>query len=172
MMNNKHREDAKDEFQKNVFKLMNNFVFGKTMENVRNHKNIKLVSNYNRLLKCSREPNVMNIKCFIENLLAVEMRKSEIKMCKPVYLGQAVLDISNTLMYEFYYEYFKPKCNDKVRLCYTDTDSFIVHDKIDNFYKDINNDVNNRFDTSGYSKNTNRSITAGVNKKNTWYDER
>lgn len=164
-MNNKQREDAKSKFQKNFFKLMNNSVLGKTTENVRNHKNIKLITNYNGLLKCSREPNVMNIKCFIENLLAAEMRKSEIKMCKPVYLGQAILDISKALMSEFYYEYLKLKCNGKVRLCYTDTDIFIVHVKIDDFYKDINNDVNNRFDTSGYSENTNRLITAGVNKK-------
>ena len=69
----------------------------------------------------------MNIKCFIENLLAVEMRETKIKMCKSVYFGQAILDISKTLIYEFYYEYFKPKRNDKARLCYTNTDSFMVH---------------------------------------------
>ena len=107
----------------------------------------------------------MNINCFIENLLAVEIRKTKIKICKSVYLGQAILGISKTLIYEFYYEYLKPKYIDKVRLCYTDTDSFIVHIESDDCYKDINNDVNNRFDTSGYSKNTNRPLTADVNKK-------
>ena len=117
MMNNDYRKDAKNEFEKNVFKFMNNSVFGKTMENLRNHKNIKLVNSYEKLNKYGSEPNLINVKCFSEDLLAVEMRKAEVVMNKPVYLGQAILDISKTLMYEFCYDYLKKKYVDKVKLC-------------------------------------------------------
>ena len=165
MMNNDHRKDAKNEFEKNFFKLMNNSAFGKTMEKVRNHRNIKLVTTYDKLCKYASEPNFMNVKCFSEDLLAVEMRKTEVIMNKPVYPGQAILDISTTLMYEFYYDYLKIKYADKVKLCYTDTDSFIMYVESDDFYEDLACDVNERFDTSSYSKDTNRPKAAGVNKK-------
>ena len=72
----------------------------------------------------------------------MEMKKVEIKMNKPIYLGQAILDISKTLMYEFWYNYIKPKYGDKARLCYMDTDSFVMHSKAEDFYKDIAGDVN------------------------------
>ena len=161
-MNSKHRMNAKNDFEKDFFKLMNNSVFGKTMENVRNHRNIKLVTTQEKLIKYAREPNFMNIKCFSEDLLAVEMRKTEIKMNRPVYLGQSVLDISKTLMYEFYYDYLQKKYGDKVKLCYTDTDSFIIHVLTEDFYKD---DVNERFVTYNYDENTNRPTAVGINKK-------
>ena len=86
----------------------------------------------------------------------MEIKKTEVKMNKPVYLGQAILDISKTFMDEFWYDYIKPKYRDKARLCYTDTDSFIMHIKTDDFYKDINNDVDKWFHTSNYDKNDNR----------------
>ena len=165
MMNNDYRKDAKNEFEKNFFKLMNNSVFGKTMENVRNHKNIKLVNSYEKLNKYASEPNLINVKCFSEDLLAVEMRKTEVVMNKPVYLGQAILDISKTLMYEVYYDYIKKKYVDKVKLCYRDKDSFVIYVETNDFYENIACDVNEQFDTSGYSKNTNRPIATGVNKK-------
>ena len=76
-------------------------------------------------------------------------------MNKPVYLGQAILDISETLMYEFWYDYLKPKYGDKVKLCYMDTDSFIIHVETEDFYKDIANDVDKWFDTSGYNETDN-----------------
>ena len=164
-MNNNHRKNAKNEFEKDFFKLMNNSVFGKTMENVRNHRDIKLVNTYEKLSKYAYEPNFKNVKCFSEDLLAVEMRKVVVRMYKPVYLGQAILDISKTLMYDFYYGYLKEKYGDRVRLCYTDTDSFILYILTEDFYEDIESDVNEKFDTSSYSKNTNRPITVGVNKK-------
>ena len=78
----------------------------------------------------------------------MEMKKTEVKMNKPIYLGQAILNISKTLMYDFWYGYIKPKYGDKAKLCYMDTDSFIIHIKTENFYKDISNDVENRLDTS------------------------
>ena len=138
MENNDYRRDAKNEFEKNFFKLMSNAVFGKTMENVCNHRNIKLVTTYEKFNKYASEPHLMNVKCFSENLLAVEMRKTEVFMNKPVYLGQAILDISKTLRYEFYYDYLQIKYSDKVKLCYADTDSFIIYVETDDFYLDIN----------------------------------
>ena len=164
-MNNKHRMNAKNNFEKDFFKLMDNSVFGKTMENITNSRDIKLVATKEKLIKYAREPNLMNIKCFSEDLLAVAMRKTEIKMNKPVYLGQSILDTSKTLVYEFYYNYFKKKYGDKVELCYTDTDSFFIHVLTEDFYKDISDDVKKRFDTSNYDKNTNRPIAVGINKK-------
>ena len=120
---------------------MNNSVFGKTMENIRELKDIKLVNSIKDLNKYVREPNMKNIKYFSDSLLAIEMRKTEITMNKPVYIGQAILDISKTLMYEFYYEYMKPKYGNKVKLCYTDTDSFIIQIFTDDFYADISSDA-------------------------------
>ena len=111
------------------------------MENIREHVDIKLVNSIKDLNKYAREPNMKNIKYFSGSLLATEMRKTEITMNKPVYLGQAILDISKTLMYEFYYEYMKPKYGNKVKLCYTDTDSFIMHIFTDDFYADISSDA-------------------------------
>ena len=93
------------------------------------------------------------------------MRKTKVKMNKPVYLGQAILDISKTLMYEFYYDYLKPKYKDNVELCYMDTDSFILDIKTEDFFKDIADDVPKWFDTSGYSKKLNRPLPTGLNEK-------
>ena len=93
------------------------------------------------------------------------MKNSEVKINKPIYLGQAVLDLSKTLMFEFWYDYLKPRYGDQIRLCYTDTDSFIMHIKTDDFYKDINNDVDKWFDTSNFNKNDNRLLEIGKNKK-------
>ena len=123
--NTKLRSESKNDFEKDFFKLMNNSVYGKTMENVRKHRDIKLVTSNSERKKLVSEPNYHTCKQFSENLLAIEMKKTKIHMNKPVYVGQAVLDISKTLMYEFWYDYIIPKYDDKVRLCYMDTDSFI-----------------------------------------------
>ena len=104
-------------------------------------------------------------KHFSENLLAIEMKKTKVKMIKPVYLGQAIFDISKTLMYEFWYNYIKPKYGDNARLCQVDTDSFIIHIETEDFYKDISNDVERWFDTSSYDKNDKRPLPIGINKK-------
>ena len=114
--NTKLRIQSKNEFEKNFYKLMNNSVYGKTMENIRKHKDIKLVTNNTRRKKLASEPNYHTCKHFSENLIAIEMRKRKIHMRKPVYIGQAVLDISKTLMYEFWYDYIKP--NMKIRQNY------------------------------------------------------
>ena len=93
------------------------------------------------------------------------MKKTEVKINKPKYLGQAVLDLSKTLMFEVWYDYLNSMYGDKIRLCCTDTDSFIMHIKTDDFYKDINNDVDKWLDTSNYDKNDNRPLEIGKNKK-------
>ena len=119
---------------------MNNSVLGKTMENVRKHKDIKLVTTKKRRNKLVSEPNYHTTKHFSENLIAVEIKKAKVKMNKPVYLGLPVLDISKTLMYEFWCDYLKPKYNDNAKLSYMDTDSSVVHIKTENFFGDIGND--------------------------------
>ena len=97
--------------------------------------------------------------------MAIEMRKTEVFMNKPIAVGQAVLDISKTVMYEFWYDYLKSRYHDNIKLCCMDTDSFILQIHTDDFFKDINNDVNNWFDTSNYHKNDNRPLEIRKNKK-------
>ena len=108
-MNTELRKDAKNEFEKDSFKLMNNSVFGKTMENLKNHRDIKLVTSEKRRKRLVSEPNYHSCKTFSDHLMAIEMKKTRIKMNKPLYLGASILDISKTLMYEFWYDYLKPK---------------------------------------------------------------
>ena len=108
-MNTKLRTEAKNDFEKDFFKLMNNAVFGKTMENVRKHRDIKLVTTDKRRNQLASEPNYHTTKYFSENLIAIEMKKVKLKMNKPIYLVMSILDISKTLMYEFWYDYVKPK---------------------------------------------------------------
>ena len=164
-MNTKPRSDALEDFEKDFFKLMNNSVFGRTMENVPNHRDIKLVTKNQKRNKLVSEPNYHTSKHFLEDLMAIEMRKTKVVMSKPVYLGQAILDISKTLMYEFWYDYLKPKYGDKVKLCYMDTDNFIVHIETEDFYEDIASNVDKWFDTSAYNEDNNRPLPIGKNKK-------
>ena len=131
---------------------MNNTVFGKTMENVRKHRGIKLVTTERRRNYLVSEPNYHTTNFFTENLLATEMKKTEITMNKPVYLALSILDLSKTAMYEFWYDYIKPKYGEKAKLCYMDTGGFIIHVKTDDNYKDIAEDVETRFDTWNYER--------------------
>ena len=162
-MNTELRKIAKNDFEKDFFKLMNNAVFGKTMENVRKHRDIKLVTTDKKRSKLVSEPNYHTINLISENLSIIEMRRTKVKMNKPIYLGLSILEISKLLMYEFWYDYMKPKCGDNVKLCYMDTDSFIMNIKTDDFYKDIANYVEKRFDTSNYK--CDRPLLTGKNKK-------
>ena len=107
--NTELRTNAKNEFEKDFFKLMNNSVFRKTMENVRGHRDVKLIATEQRRKKLTSEPNYDSCKQFTNDLTAIEMRKTEVLMDKPIAVGQAILDISKTLMYEFWYDYLKPK---------------------------------------------------------------
>ena len=149
-MNTELRKAAKNDFEKDLFKLMNNSVFGKTMENIRNHRNIKLVTTDKKRSKLVSEPNYHTINLISEYLSIIKMKKTKIKISKLIYLGLSILEISKTLMYEFWNDYMKPKYNDNVKLCYTDTDSFIINIKTNDFYEDIASDVENRFDNSSY----------------------
>ena len=120
---------------------MNNAVFGKTMENVRKHKNIMLVTKNKRRSYLMSEPNCHTTKWFSKNLLAIGMNKIKGKMNKPIYLGMSILRISKTLIYGFWYDYIKPKYWYNSKLCYMDTDNFTSHIKTKNVYEDIVNDV-------------------------------
>ena len=162
-MNNELRKLVKDDFEKDLFKLMNNAVFGKTMENIRKHRDIKLVTTNKKRNKLVSEPNYHNINYISEDLSIIEMNKTKIKMNKPIYLGLSMLVISKILMYEFWYDYMKPKYGNRVKLCYMDTDSFVMNIETNDFYKDTANDVEKRFDTPNYE--CNRPLPIGKNKK-------
>ena len=162
-MNTELRTNAKNDFEKDFFKLMNNSIFGKTMKIVRYHRDIRLVTTDKRRRILASEPNYHSTKYLSKDLLIMEMNKVEVKMNKPIYLGQAILDISKTLMYEFCYDYIKSKYGDKARLCYMDTDSFVMYIKTEYFVSDITGDVERWFDTSNYDVKDKRPFPIGKN---------
>ena len=159
------RTQAKNEFEKDFFKLMNNAVFGKTMENIRNRVNVKLTNTEEQFKKLVAKPNYESRKIFNENLVSVHMKKTSLTMNKPVYLGMCILDLSKNLMFNFHYKYIKPKYGSKAKLLFTDTDSFLYEIQTEDFYKDISGDVKNRFDTSNYPEGHPSGIPTGINKK-------
>ena len=159
-MNAKLRQKAKNNFEKDFFKLMNNEDFGKTMENVRKHRNIKVIATESRRNYLVSDPNYHTTTSFTENLLAIEMEKTQILMNNPVYLGLSILDLSKTVMYEFC---VKPKYGENAKLCYMDTYSFIVNVKTDDIYKDVAKDIETRFDTSNFE--IDRPLPKGKNEK-------
>ena len=162
--NTKLRTAAKNDFEKDFYKLMNNSVFGKTMENIRKHRNIKLVNNEEEYLRNVMKPNFKSGTLLGSDLMGCEMGKVKVVMNKPVYLGQAILDLSKIVMYEFHYDYMKHKYDDdKLTLCYMDTDSLIYDIETNDFHKDIADDVEVRFDTSGYVPGC--PLPIGLNKK-------
>ena len=163
-MNPDLRKEARNKFEKDFFKLMNNSVFGKAIKNLRNHRDIKSVTSDKRRSILASEPNYYSSKCISKDLMIMEMKKVEVKMNKPIYLGQAILDISKTLIYEFWYDYIKPKYEEKARLCYMDTDSFVIHIKTEDFYKDIADDMKRRFNTSNYDEADKRPLPTGEKK--------
>ena len=163
--NTELRKNAKNEFEKDFYNLKINSICSKTVENDRKHRDIKLVTAEYKRNKHASEPNYHSTKCISKHLLVMEMKKTKVKIYKPIYLGQAVLDLSKTLMFEFWYDYLKPMYGDKIRLCYTDTDSFIMHIETNDFYKDISADVDKWFDTSNFNKNDNRPLEIGKNKE-------
>ena len=163
------RAQAKNNFEKDFFKLMNNSVFGKTMENIRNRVNVKLVNTGEQFKKLVAKPNYESRKILNdkdnENLVSVHMKKTSLTMNKPVYLGMSILDLSKTVMFDFHYKYIKPKYGNKAKLLFTDTDSFLYEIQTEDFYKDISGDVKDRFDTSDYPEGHPSRILTGVNKK-------
>ena len=144
---------------------MINSVFRKTMENLRKHRDVKLVTTDEKRSKLMSEPNNHTRKRFSENLLAVEMKKTKVKMNKPVYLGMSILDISKMVKYKFWYNYIKPKYGDRAKLCYTDTDSFTIHIITEDFFEDIADNVKKWFDTSNYDENDKSPLPIGKKKR-------
>ena len=132
-MNTELRKAAKNDFEKDLFKMMNNSVFG--MENIRKHKDIKLVTTNKKRSKLVSEPNYHTINLISEDLSIIEMKKTNVKMNKPIYVGLSILEISKILMYKFWYDYTKPKYGNDVKLCYMDMDSFIMNIKTNYFMK-------------------------------------
>ena len=164
-LNTNLRAKATNDFEKDFFKLMNNSVFGKTMENIRNRVDIRLVTRESQAKKLTCKPNYQHHTIFCENLTAVHMKKVSLKFNKPVYLGMSILDISKTLMYDFHYNYIKPKYGENAKLLFTDTDSLAYEIQTEDFYRDISSDVKEKFDTSNYPKDHPSGILTGVNKK-------
>ena len=157
------RTQATNDFEKDFFQLMNNSVFGKTMENIRKHRNIKLVTTEEKYLKTVMKPSFKSGVLFGESLMGCEMGKIKVVMNKPIYLCQAILDLSKIIMYEFHHHYMKPKYGENLNLCYMDTDSLIYQIKTEDFYTDIADDFSTRFDMSGY--NLDRLFPVGLNRK-------
>ena len=164
-MNTELKKKAQNEFAKKFFKLMNNSVFGTTMENVRNHRDVKLVISNKRRKRLASETNYHSHKKLSEHLMVIEMKKIRVKMTRPLYLGMSILDISKILMYEFWYDCINPKYGNKAKLCYTGTDCFIIYIKTESFFEDFSNDVERWFDTSNYDKSDKRPPPIGKNKK-------
>ena len=163
--NTELRKKAANSFEKDFFKLMNNSVFGKTIENIRKRQNIELVDNCKKALKKVNQPNFQRATIFDKNFIAVHMKRPEVKFDKPVYVGQVILDLSKTLMFDFHYNYIKKKYKNKAELLFTDTDSLMYEIRTEDFYKDISQDIESKFDTSDYPKEHPSGILTGVNKK-------
>ena len=166
-LNTSLRAKAKNEFEKDFFKLMNNAVFGKTMENIRNRADIELVGNKEKAKarKLAAKPNFRHCTIFDENLVAIHMKKIKLTFNKPVYLGMCILDLSKTLMYDFHYNYIKKKYGSKAKLLFTDTDSLCYVIETEDFYKDISEDAEAKFDTSNYAADHPSGIPVRLNKK-------
>jgi len=152
-LNTNFRTLAKNDFEKNLYILMNNAVFGKTMENVRNHVNVRLVTQWEGRYGAKAliaKPNFHSRSIFSENLIAIEMRKLEVKFNKPIYVGTYIFDISKTCLYEFHHDYMSSTYREKCKVIYTNTDSLIYHIECDDVYEIMKRDIN-RFDTSDYA---------------------
>ncbi|XP_065196465.1 uncharacterized protein LOC135827957 [Sycon ciliatum] len=159
------RKLSTSDFEKDFYKLMNNAVYGKTMENVRNRVNIKLIREQDekpRLQKSINKPSYIRSVAFENDLIAIEFAKTKVTLNKPIYVGTAILDLSKHLMYSFYYEVLLPRYGQNVRLLYTDTDSLIVHIQTDDLYTDMSNNIT-AYDTSNYSPS--HHLYSTVNKK-------
>ena len=164
-LNTDLRTKGKNDFEKDFFKLMNNSVFGKTMENIRNRVDVKLVNNRGAAEKLSAKPNFEHLTIFDENLVAVHMKRTKLTFNKPVYCGMAILDLSKSLMYDFHYGYILPRYGKNQKLLFTDTDSLCYEIQTEDFFKDIPEDVEKGFDTSNFPKDHPSEIPVGKNKK-------
>ena len=162
-LNTNLRINSTNDFEKDVYKLCINSASGKTMENVRKHRDIRLVTNDKKRSILASEPKYHTSKYISDDLFIVELKKREVYMNKSIHLGQVVLDLSKILMYEFWYDYLKARYRENIKLCYTDTDSFIFSVKTNEFYQDISNDIEKWFNTSAYRKDIDRPLQKGIN---------
>ena len=135
--NTQKRTNAKTSFEKDFFKLMNNSVFGKTMENIRKRVDVRLVTSKEKLLKLASKPTYVSSKIFNENLVAVHKIKETLTMNRPAYVGACILDMSKTLIYDFHYNYIKHKYDNKAKLLFTDTDSLTYEIETNDAYADF-----------------------------------
>ena len=131
--NTEKRKHAKNSF-KDFFKLMNNSVFGKTMENLRKRVDVRLVTNEKKLDKLTSKPTYVSSKIFNENLMAVHKVKETLTLNRPAYVGMCILDLSKTLMYDFHHNYIKKKYNNRVKLLFTNTDSLTFEVEAEDVY--------------------------------------
>ena len=148
--------------EKDFFKLMNNSVFGKTMENLRKRVNIELVNTQKRLRKLTAKPNFQSFKIFHEDLAAVHMKKVNIVLNRPTYVGLSILDISKLLMYDFHYNYMKAKYGQNAKLLFNDTDSLCYEIQTEDVYADMASQID-LYDMSDYPSN--HPLYSSKNKK-------
>ena len=151
---------------------MNNYVFGKTMGNVRKVTDIKLVPTDERRNQLASEPNYHTTNCFPEHLMEIKMKQTKVKVNKPVYRGMSIVDISKILMHELSYDHIKSEYQDRAKLCYMDTESTIIHIETEDFYEDIANNVEKQFDTSNYDIDDKRPLPIGKKQEKRKYYER
>ena len=168
--NTEKRKHAKNLFEKDFFKLMNNSVFRKTMENLRKQVDVRLVTNEKKLDKLTSKPTYVSSKIFNENLMAVHKVKETLTLNRPAYVGMCILDLSKTLMYDFHYNYIKKKHNNRARLLFINTDSLTYQIEAEDVYNDFWNDKD-MFDNSDYPEsspyycNANKKIIGKFNSK-------
>lgn len=160
--NTKKRAMTKNDYEKDLFKLMNNSVFGKTMENVSKRIDVKLMTDEKKFVKKCSMPNFKDFRIFSEGLAAVEMGKTEVLYNRPMIVGFCILELSKVLMYNFHYNTIKKQYGDKAKLLFTDTDSLCYHIETDDIYEDMKNNLN-MYDTSDYPKD--HKCYSEVNKK-------
>lgn len=172
-LNTRLRQNSKSDFEKDFFKLLNNSIFGKTIENKRKQVNVKLVSHWEdnnnvtkkRLgaRKLIAKPNLKSVSVFSENLLAIQLNLEKIALDRPIYVGFTVLEYAKQHLYQFHYNFIKQKYGNNAKLCYTDTDSLLYLINTENVYQDIKDNIQ-EFDTSNFDKNNLYGIPIVNNK--------
>ena len=151
--NTKLRAASNSECEQNSYKLANNAIFGKTVENEKDRRYVEIINNKERAAKLARDPRYKNYTAFCENLVAIHKKKTAVKCSKPRCVGFVILELAKLKMYKTYYEYLLPKFGKRIKLLYTDTDSFIIQVNSEDVFKEIAPDVNEQFDTSNFPEN-------------------